>query len=75
MTAKVFIDGKEGTTGLQIYEKLGGRKDIELLTLPEDLRKDPGARKEIMDRSDLVFLSILFLIFSVFFLFLFNLSQ
>ena len=58
MTAKVFIDGKEGTTGLQIYEKLGGRTDIELLTLPEELRKDPGARKEIMNRSDLVFLCL-----------------
>lgn len=58
MTAKVFIDGKEGTTGLQIYEKLGGRQDIELLTLPEELRKDAGARREIMNRSDLVFLCL-----------------
>lgn len=58
MTARVFIDGKEGTTGLQIYEKLGGRKDIELLTLPEELRKDPLARKEIMNQSDLVFLCL-----------------
>ena len=58
MTAKVFIDGKEGTTGLQIYDKLGGRKDIELLTLPEELRKDTAARQDIMNRADLVFLCL-----------------
>ena len=37
---KVYIDGKEGTTGLQIYERLGGREDIELLLIDEDKRKD-----------------------------------
>ena len=37
---KVYIDGKEGTTGLQIYERLGGRDDIELLLIDEDKRKD-----------------------------------
>lgn len=37
---KIYIDGKEGTTGLQIYERLGGRDDIELLLIDEDKRKD-----------------------------------
>ena len=33
MKPKVYIDGKDGTTGLQIYERLGGRQDIQLLTI------------------------------------------
>lgn len=36
MKPKIYIDGKEGTTGLQIYERLGGRDDIELLLIDED---------------------------------------
>ena len=38
---KVYIDGKEGTTGLQIYDRLAGREDIELLLIDEEKRKDP----------------------------------
>ena len=41
---KVFIDGSAGTTGLRIYERLSGRKDLELLILPDELRKNPDAR-------------------------------
>ena len=52
---KIFIDGSAGTTGLRIRERLGGRQDICLLTIPEELRKDPAARKEIMNEADLVF--------------------
>ena len=37
---KVFIDGKEGTTGLKIFERFEKRDDIELLSLPEEKRKD-----------------------------------
>jgi len=52
---KVFIDGKEGTTGLQIWERLAGRDDLELLVLPEELRKDPAARKEALNSCDIAF--------------------
>ena len=55
---KVFIDGKAGTTGLRIYERLGERSDITLLTLPDELRKDPAAKKEIINQSDVVFLCL-----------------
>ncbi|MBR4867916.1 MAG: N-acetyl-gamma-glutamyl-phosphate reductase [Clostridia bacterium] len=55
---KVFIDGKAGTTGLRIYERLGERNDITLLTLPDELRKDPAAKKGIINQSDIVFLCL-----------------
>lgn len=43
---KVYIDGKEGTTGLQIYDRLAGRSDIELLLIEEEKRKDTPERKK-----------------------------
>jgi len=49
---KVYIDGHVGTTGLRIREWLGPRQDIELLTIPEALRKDEHARREYMLASD-----------------------
>ncbi|MBQ8399211.1 MAG: N-acetyl-gamma-glutamyl-phosphate reductase [Clostridia bacterium] len=55
---KVFIDGSVGTTGLRIKERLGAREDIELLTLPEELRKDDGARKEKLNEADIAFLCL-----------------
>ena len=55
---KVFIDGSAGTTGLQIRERLSARSDLTLLTLPEAQRKDPEARKAIMNESDVVFLCL-----------------
>lgn len=55
---KVFIDGKEGTTGLQIYERLGKRDDIDLITLPEELRKDINARRECLNSADICFLCL-----------------
>ena len=55
---KVYIDGKEGTTGLQIYERLGGREDIELLLIDEDKRKDTEERKKFLNAADLVFLCL-----------------
>ena len=55
---KIFIDGKEGTTGLRIYDRLKREADIELLTLPEESKKDPGLRREKINRSDLTFLCL-----------------
>ena len=46
----VFIDGREGTTGLQIHDRLKDRKDITLLEIPSDKRKDPATRREFLRR-------------------------
>ena len=43
---RVFVDGREGTTGLRICERLAGRGDVELIVLPDASRKDPAARRE-----------------------------
>ncbi len=55
---KVFIDGSAGTTGLRIADRLCNRTDIELLKLSEDKRKDDNARKEIINKADIVFLCL-----------------
>lgn len=55
---KVFIDGKAGTTGLKIYDRLTAREDIELLTLSEELRKDTEARREMLNAADIAFLCL-----------------
>lgn len=54
----VFIDGKEGTTGLQIYDRLQKRTDVRLITLPDELRKDSKERKRCINDADLVFLCL-----------------
>ena len=58
MKTKVFIDGSEGTTGLRIHERLGGRDDIELLQIAPELRKDPQERRRIINASDVTFLCL-----------------
>ena len=55
---KVFIDGSAGTTGLRIYERLGARRDIELLTLPEELRKNTDDRRRMLNSADIAFLCL-----------------
>ncbi len=55
---KVFIDGSAGTTGLRIADRLAGRKDLELIKLPEELRKDAAARKDALFAADIAFLCL-----------------
>ena len=55
---KVFIDGSAGTTGLRIFDRLSTRKDIELITLSDDVRKDPQARKNAINSADIAFLCL-----------------
>jgi len=55
---KVFIDGSAGTTGLRIHERLAARKDLELLILPDEVRKDPTARAEMLKSADVAFLCL-----------------
>ncbi|MBR0536197.1 MAG: N-acetyl-gamma-glutamyl-phosphate reductase [Clostridia bacterium] len=55
---KVFIDGKAGTTGLRIYERLEAFDGIELITLSDEKRKDPAARKEALNSADIAFLCL-----------------
>lgn len=55
---KVFIDGSAGTTGLRIADRLADRKDIELIRLPEEKRKELSARAEAINSADIVFLCL-----------------
>ncbi len=55
---QVFIDGSAGTTGLRIYERLGARDDLTLLTLSDDKRKDPACRREMLNSADIAFLCL-----------------
>ena len=54
----VFIDGREGTTGLRIFDRLSGNPKIHLLTLSETERKDPQKRSEMLNSCDVVFLCL-----------------
>ena len=55
---RVFIDGSAGTTGLRIADRLAGRRDLSILTLTGDTRKDPNARREALFESDIAFLCL-----------------
>ena len=55
---KVFIDGSAGTTGLRIRERLSTRKDLELMILSEETRKDPSARADALNTAAVSFLCL-----------------
>lgn len=58
MTHTVFIDGEAGTTGLEIRARLGGRRDLQLISLPAERRKDTDARREALNSADAVILCL-----------------
>ena len=55
---KIFIDGKEGTTGLKIFERFKDRTDLEILTIDDEKRKDINERKKMINSSDFTFLCL-----------------
>ena len=58
MGIKVFVDGQEGTTGLQIHELLARRGDVEVLRIAPDLRKDTTERARLLNAADVAFLCL-----------------
>ncbi|OQW47028.1 MAG: N-acetyl-gamma-glutamyl-phosphate reductase [Proteobacteria bacterium SG_bin6] len=58
MTARLFIDGAAGTTGLEIRERLAGRDDLALITLDDAQRKNAGARRDALNAADVVILCL-----------------
>lgn len=58
MTARVFIDGAAGTTGLEIRERLAGRSEIEVMVLDDQDRKDPTKRADALNAADFVILCL-----------------
>jgi N-acetyl-gamma-glutamyl-phosphate reductase len=58
MSAKIFIDGEVGTTGLQIRAGLDARSDVEVISLAEDVRKDSAARADMLNAADLAILCL-----------------
>ncbi len=58
MKTKIFIDGKEGTTGLKIFDRFKNRNDLEILLIDEDKRKDKDERSKFINKSDITFLCL-----------------
>ena len=56
--AKVYIDGQSGTTGLQIFDRIAARDDLELLRIDEDKRHDLDERRRFLNAADVVFLCL-----------------
>ena len=58
MKTIVYIDGQSGTTGLQIYDRIGAREALELLRIDEDKRHDTAERRKFLNAADIVFLCL-----------------
>jgi len=58
MKPKIFIDGEHGTTGLQIRQRLAGRDDLDVISIPQERRKDPAARADFLNAADIAILCL-----------------
>ena len=58
MKTRIYIDGQSGTTGLQIYDRISSRGDLELMRIDEDKRHDLDERKKFLNSADIVFLCL-----------------
>jgi N-acetyl-gamma-glutamyl-phosphate reductase len=58
MTAKIFIDGEHGTTGLQIRTRMAGRRDVDLLSIPETERRNAAMREDLLNSADIAILCL-----------------
>lgn len=58
MKPKIFIDGEHGTTGLQIRQRLAGRDDLDVLSIPESERRNPTLREEMLNAADIAILCL-----------------
>jgi N-acetyl-gamma-glutamyl-phosphate reductase len=54
----IFIDGQHGTIGLRIRELLAGRTDLDIIEVDPTRRKDPSARRELLNRADVSILCL-----------------
>ena len=58
MKPRIFIDGEHGTTGLQIRQRLAGRGDLDIISVPAERRKDPAARADFLNAADIAILCL-----------------
>lgn len=55
---KIYVDGEHGTTGLQILDRLNNRNDIDLLSMPHEERRNPEARRALLNDADFAVLCL-----------------
>ncbi|MBN9251067.1 MAG: N-acetyl-gamma-glutamyl-phosphate reductase [Mesorhizobium sp.] len=58
MKPKIFIDGEHGTTGLQIRTLLADRRDLDIISVPTERRKENAARAEYLNAADIAILCL-----------------